>query len=465
MGPTRNRLTARRGWRLPALAIALAAAFLAGVASHDEVAPWLRSRWREIRGPAAYQGYTRMRLPEGAGGPSESQRREMAALRGMAYLTGVQPAPDVVGVTAYAPERAQPGLNLVVDAHGPEAVLLDMEGRQLHRWSYEFFDAFPDSDVPKGSEGVQYWRRVALEPDGSLLAVFEGAGLVEVDRDSRLLWGFEEAVHHDLAVDGDSIYVLTREVRPGGEESGGRPVTEDWVVVLDRGGDVRRRVSIEQAIRASDYRGLLDLTESHGDLLHTNTLELLDGGPEERLPAFRRGNVLLSFPEINTMAVLDMDREVIVWALVGLTRYQHDPTVLPSGHLLVLDNWGDIDGYSRLLELDPSTGAITWRYEGSRYDFYTKCCGVNQRLANGDTLVAETDRGRAFEVTPDKQIVWEYLTPHRVGEEDELVARLFDVQRIDEAAVAGWLELGGTGTSAAPGSAPEGSSADGPAVR
>lgn len=438
MGSPRDRPAARR--LLPVLAAALvAAAFVAGVALHDAVEPWMRTTWRGIRGPTPYQGYTRVAAPQGAGTLSEKERREIEALRGMAYLAGTEPAPEAVGVTVHVPDRVQPGLNLLADAHAPVAVLVDMEGRELHRWSHEFFAAFPDSSVPQGSEGVQYWRRVALRPDGSLLALYEGAGLVHVDRDSRLLWGFDEAAHHDLALDGDRLYLLTREVRPGDAASGGRAVTEDWLVIAELGGAVERRISIETAIRESDYRGLLDLTAGHGDLLHTNTVELLDGRFAERLPVFRRGNVLLSFPTINTLAVLDVEREVIVWALAGLTRYQHDPTVLPSGDLLVLDNWGDAGGYSRLIEVDPLTAAIGWRYEGSRFDFYTKCCGLSQRLANGNTLVTETDRGRAFEVTADKQIVWEYLTPHRVGGEGQLVARLFDAQRIDRAAVSSWL--------------------------
>lgn len=457
MGSPPDRPAARRLLAALAAVLVVAAAFVAGVVLHDAVAPGLRATWRGIRGPTPYQGYARVAAPDGVGELSERQRHEIEALRGMAYLAGTEPAPDAVGVTVHVPDRAQPGVNLLADAHAPVAVLLDMEGRELHRWSHEFFSAFPGSPVPRGSEGIQYWRRVALRPDGSLLAVYEGAGLVHVDRDSNLLWGFPEAVHHDLDMDGDRLYLLTREIRPGDAASGGRPVTEDWLVVVGLGGEVERRISIERAIRDSDYRGLLDLTEGHGDLLHTNTVELLDGPSvgrlEERLPAFRRGNVLLSFPKINTLAVLDMEREKIVWALAGLTRYQHDPTVLPSGDLLVLDNWGDPGGYSRLLEIDPLGGAIGWRYEGSRFDFFTKCCGVSQRLANGNTLVAETDRGRAFEVTADKQIVWEYLTPHRVGKDDRLVARLFDVQRLDRAAVAAWLDgaaVGASGSASSP---------------
>ncbi|MCX7013628.1 MAG: hypothetical protein NTW86_13910, partial [Candidatus Sumerlaeota bacterium] len=34
-----------------------------------------------------------------------------------------------------------------------------------------------------------------------------------------------------------------------------------------------------------------------------------------------------------------------------------------------------------------------------------------QRLPNGNTLIAESDAGRIFEVTPGKELVWDYYNP------------------------------------------------------
>jgi len=48
--------------------------------------------------------------------------------------------------------------------------------------------------------------------------------------------------------------------------------------------------------------------------------------------------------------------------------------------------------------------------------------------------------GRVFEVTRDKEIVWEFLNPARSGEHDELIASIFDLLRIPEEYVAAWLE-------------------------
>jgi hypothetical protein len=51
-------------------------------------------------------------------------------------------------------------------------------------------------------------------------------------------------------------------------------------------------------------------------------------------------------------------------------------------------------------------------------------------LKNGNTLIVESDNGRAFEVTPEKEIVWEYNSIYRAGEKGKYVATLLDLVRI-----------------------------------
>ena len=73
--------------------------------------------------------------------------------------------------------------------------------------------------------------------------------------------------------------------------------------------------------------------------------------------------------------------------------------------------------------------------------FYSKTCGTAYRLANGNTLINESDGGRAFELAPpgsDEAIVWEFYNPHRGGRAQELIACLYDLQRVP--ADLAWLE-------------------------
>ena len=159
--------------------------------------------------------------------------------------------------------------------------------------------------------------------------------------------------------------------------------------------------------------------------------------------------MLICVRQLDLIVVVDMEEACVVWALRGPWHKQHQPTALDNGNLLVFDNLGREYG-SRVIEFDPISQRIAWCYEGDPPDaFFTRFCGSCQRLPNGNTLITESDPGRAFEVTPDKTIVWEYLNPHRAGEDDELIAALFEMLRLPPDFPVDWLG------EAAPGESPQ----------
>ncbi len=77
--------------------------------------------------------------------------------------------------------------------------------------------------------------------------------------------------------------------------------------------------------------------------------------------------------------------------------------------------------------------------------FYSPSCGTAERLPNGNTLITESDGGRAFEVTPDQEIVWEFYNPHRAEGDDSLIATLFEVVRLSEDFPTAWIPGMGEG--------------------
>jgi len=46
--------------------------------------------------------------------------------------------------------------------------------------------------------------------------------------------------------------------------------------------------------------------------------------------------------------------------------------------------------------------------------FYSSLVSSAQRLPNGNTLITEGQSGRIFEVTPEHEIVWEYMSHYTV---------------------------------------------------
>ena len=388
-----------------------------------------QGRWRQIRKESRPEELT----PE-----QEARIRELESI---GYLSGSRPKPAVSGVVIHDTSSAYGGFNFYVSGHAPEAILTDMQGRVLHKWAYDFDRIWPDRDFPEDMEGRYHWRRAHLFENGDILAIHESIGLIKLDKDSNLLWGYPGRCHHDLEVmDDGTIYVLARKagIIPRINET--EPVVDDFIVRLDGEGTELDRVSILTAMENSDYANVLRHMPDSGDILHTNTLEILDGRLAHKSPAFKEGNALISILKVNAIAVIDLETEVAAWAFRGRWRRQHQPTVLDNGRILLFDNGGSRALNSRVIEFDPVTREIPWSYTGTHWDrFYSETCGSCIRLPNGNTLITESDNGRALEVTHDGTVVWEFVSPHTAGEENELVATLFEVIRLDPDFPMDWL--------------------------
>jgi hypothetical protein len=382
----------------------------------------------------ASQGkWRKARRPDPGRRPEPAERA--ADVRALPYLQGYRPAEDRPQVLVRDAAAVAPGLNLYTSGHAAEAVLMDSEGQVLHRWRQPLRRLWPDLAADPANAKLEYWRRVWLFPNGDMLGIYEGLGIVKLDARSNVLWARRGGFHHDLEVlPNGEIWVLDRDGKIIPRIHPEKGVLEDLVTVLDPDGRPLRRISILESFERSPWASLLARMQREGDIFHTNTLEVLDGRFASRHPAFRRGNLLLSVLKLDALAILDPDREEIAWARTGSWRRQHQPTFLANGRLLLFDNTGPGPGRSRVIELDPLTGDsgdIAWQFGGSPdIDFFSKTLGSCQRLPNGNTLVTESENGRVLEVAADGRIVWEFYNPHRAGDRGELVAVVFEMLRL-----------------------------------
>lgn len=379
---------------------------------------------------------------------------------------------QAVGVTVHLPDKVQAGLTLYTSGHAQAAYLIDMQGREVHRWSLPFSAVWDKTAAVRKpqADGNIYIEKALLYPNGDLLAVYVavgdtpwGYGLVKMDRDSRVIWKYLQHAHHDVDVGPDGrVYALINEVEMGRIEGYPQirpPRIDDYVAVLSPAGQELKRVNLLRAMARSPYARLLSTvpwytTRDNGDYLHTNTVTILDGRRAAKLPAAGPGRVLLSFREINTIAILDVEGEEIVWATRGPWLRQHDPNLLENGNMLLFDNQGHVGpgGVTRLIEFDPGTRQVVWAYAGSANErFESEVRSSLERLANGNTLITESDGGRLFEITASGEVVWSYLNPVRGGERGELVPIVAWGQRIDPAVLTADFRsrLQGAGTIAA----------------
>ncbi|WP_432630100.1 aryl-sulfate sulfotransferase [Brotaphodocola sp.] len=195
------------------------------------------------------------------------------------------------------------------------------------------------------------------------------------------------------------------------------------------------------------------------DWMHINSMSVL--GPNKWYDAgderFNPENIIWDAREANIMAIISKKTGKIVWKIgpdfteskelriIGQIIGQHHCHMIPKGlpgegNILLFDNGGwagygmpsrcsrdggkaDLRDHSRVLEIDPTTLEVVWEFSGRTFGgmmgivadskFYSPLISSAQRLPNGNTLICEGCYMRMFEVTPDKEVVWEFIAPFK----------------------------------------------------
>ena len=93
---------------------------------------------------------------------------------------------------------------------------------------------------------------------------------------------------------------------------------------------------------------------------------------------------------------------------------QHDPDFIDGNTISVFDNNNmapkDYGHQSRILIKSFEEGEYHAYYSGDEQQpFYTDIMGKHEWLPNGNLLITESAKGRAFEVDQQGEIVWEYV--------------------------------------------------------
>lgn len=309
------------------------------------------------------------------------------------------------GVTLLKREKCDSGYRLYSSRGTEAAHLIDLDGREVHQWSY-----------PQG----RTWHYAEMQPDGHLIAIIKDVMILELDWDSKLVWKAKLRAHHDFArLPNGNTLVVSRRPLPNPWTNSGK-LTCDILVELTPENRIVWEWKVEQHAKeiAQHVRLMMPPSKLFSDWPHVNTIEVLPDGPAAKKdPRFKAGNLLFCGRHVDTIGVIDRQTAKVVWAWgPGELLGPHMPTMLPNGHLLVYDNGSNtsvrVRGHTRVIELDPISEKIVWQYKADPPSFfYSRARGSNQRLPNGNTLIAESDPGRCFEVTPDGEMVWEFYTP------------------------------------------------------
>lgn len=383
-------------------------------------------------------------------------------------------APSVypTGTTRYDPTKAYNSFVLFTGGDNI-AHLIDMNGNSVHEWK----DAAGHStlinpEVNAGKLGHVFVTLDTIEGKGTGLVPGQVNNRVtktigELDWDGKVVWSFGDKApggaaqqHHDWGryPNGNTV-VLANLVHPikGFKQPS---VLDDVIYEVNPSGEVVWKWLASEHLNEYGFTpSQLDLIRNSeiADYFHVNNLKIV--GPNHWFDAgdkrFDPENLIFDARNANFIAIIDKKSGKVVWTVgpnypivspdgqlsrkvprpVDQISGQHDAHIIPAGlpgagNLLVFDNQG-VAGYppanvprtggSRVLEIDPIKKEIVWQYTGESsggpaWSFRSTHISSARRLPNGNTFIDEGQSGRFFQVTPDGEIVWEYVNPYaKVG--------------------------------------------------
>ncbi len=325
--------------------------------------------------------------------------------------------------------------------------------RQHHDWQREDFPAgyySPDATPARSGSNTLILTHTDRRVPDIADVLLQDDRIIEVSPSGQIVWQWSAGDHiNELGFDARARAAI-RGARAGGAGPGragagaGRGAPADGAGRAGgRGAPAAGAARGDGAGRGGAGRGAA--APAAFDWLHLNSATYL--GPNRWFDAgdkrFAPNNVIVSSREASLLAIIARDGS-IVWRLgpdflesdatraIGQIIGQHHAHLIPkglpgAGNLLVFDN-GGASGYgepsgmaprgvgiyarpsSRILEIDPTTLSVVWNYTAGAQFFSSNISGM-QRLPNGNTLITEGAGGRLFEVTSDRQIVWEFMNP------------------------------------------------------
>jgi Arylsulfotransferase (ASST) len=364
-------------------------------------------------------------------------------------------------VVMHRPNAFAKGLTLVsglTKEGNVEAKVITPEGTTVHRWYIDWFDEFwPDPQhiparfIPRRRPATHI-HGMALLQNGDLVFNLENLGLTRMDLCGKVLWRLPYQTHHAIHVDeAGTIWVagLKMMYKPMLNLPNYQPPF--WLYTVLRvapDGEIMHEISIPDLLIKNGLQGLLYMsatdnqsTEVNGDTLHLNDVEIF---PSYLQPGiFKKGDVMVSLRNIHAVLVFDPDTLKIKHLNMGHVVRQHDPDFIDGNRISIFDNNNvapESQGpHSRIVVLSAANDDVQVIYSGSdKQPFYTDIMGKHEWLPNGNILITESTKGRAFEINREGELVWEYFNLIDKGR----VASIDEAQRLPSLFTRSFFEEG-----------------------
>jgi len=280
------------------------------------------------------------------------------------------PDPDFT-VDIYQPDKTWNGTTLFPDYHKEglaRVIEVNMQGEII--WEY----VLPDDLKRYTNPGFD----IELLPNNNILILLPNKGLVEIDRNGKIVWSsLDSKVSHDA----DRLPNGNTLINRGNED------TKDTAqaIEVDPQGNIVWQWFAKSAYNKEPFSSIYREGWSHANAVM-------------RLP---NGNTLVSLRNFNLTVEVNPNGAVVWqydWSSVG--QNPHEPEILPNGNILVCLHPRPY----QVVEINPKTNNIVWKYIFQDHGNL----GTNRdadRLPNGNILI--NDGIKIIEITPAKEIVWQ----------------------------------------------------------
>ncbi len=327
-------------------------------------------------------------------------------------------------LTVHIPKKTSPGFTLYPVVGIAKVFLLNMSGEVLHSWE---LDADRARLLPNGNLLVVHGTKWGMRVDPWKKLKFT---VREYSWDGKLIWEYKSPnrVHHDAQrlPSGNTLFPARRVLSPeyhalitNKKRKRIEQIRTDSIYEVTPTGEITWEWKAEEHLDINSCGKAGCTNENPADWTHINTTTLIpsnkwfDNGDKR----FRPGNVLSVLRNWWQLILIDRESDEIVWEYEGDYKGGlsggHDAYMIPkplpgAGNILAFDNGRYThQGESYVLEINPLTKEVVWVYDVGKA-FHSNSAGSMQRLPNGNTLISEDLTGRTFEVTKEKEIVWEY---------------------------------------------------------
>ena len=367
--------------------------------------------------------------------PSGPMLAAISDLRTLAQRTSKHHLGPIVyqesGVSVIDEARIAPGTTMIT-SYWPEfdwgtgIRMIDVDGDTLHRWRVVPDEIF--GPPPRQIGRYQYIHGAHVFPNGDALFNIEMRGVARVDACGEVIWALQNESHHSIAEGEDgNFWIPGLELYTGDSEADREvlarfpglrtPFFDDLLRQISPDGEVLQELSVLQILyRNGLQRYLAKQDLKKGDVTHLNDIEPLPTAIADQYPLFEAGDLVVSLRFPHLVFVVNPESGVVKWHESDLIIEQHDPDFIGDGWIGIFDNnmnntdRGEMLGGSRIAAVRPHTGEteILYPTQGAQ-PFYTAWAGKWQQLDNGNRLITEARPGRVFEVTPDGELVWQWV--------------------------------------------------------